>query len=58
MPAFESTRGYGFMNGEVELEVPATASVLPLFSRFGTLMLGEAGIEFRLRGGRWFVQVP
>lgn len=58
MTAFESTCGFGFMNGEAELEVPATASVSPLFPRSGTLMLGEAGIEFRSRGGRGFVQVP
>lgn len=58
MAAFDRPNGFGFMNGAVELAVPATASVSPLFPRSGTLMLGEAGIEFRARGGQGLVQIP
>ena len=46
------------LNSEIELAVQANACLSTLFPRAGTLMLGNAGVEFRGRGGAGFVQVP
>lgn len=48
----------GMMNAHIELDVRAHAFLSPFFPQRGLLMLGEAGVEFRQRGGRGYVQVP
>lgn len=46
------------LNGEIEAASQASMLASVLFPKTGTLLAGDAGVEFRARDGRGYIQMP
>ena len=46
------------LNGEVEAASQANMTASVLFPKTGMLFVGDAGVEFRSRDGRGYIQMP
>ena len=50
--------GRTMLNTEIEAASQASMLASVLFPKTGTLLAGDAGVEFRARDGRGYVQMP